>query len=62
MKNNFVVLGTGNSGMQFPLAISKNQSKAIGYANMCSRDTSIRPCTDVEVLKYMESFYVLNLD
>lgn len=62
MKDNFVVLGTGNSGAQFPLATSKNQSKAIGYSNMCSRDTSVRPCTDFEVLKYMESFYVLNLD
>jgi hypothetical protein len=62
MKDNFVVLGIGNSGRKFPLATSKNQSRAIGYANMCKSETSIKPCSDVEVLKYMESFYILNLD
>ena len=62
MKNNFVVLGIGNSGRRFPLAISKNHSKAIGYADMCAIETSVKPCSDIEVLKYMESFYILNLD
>lgn len=62
MKNNFVVLGIGESGVLFPLATSKSHGKAIGYANICNRDTSVKRCSDVEVLKYMESFYVLNLD
>lgn len=59
---NFVVLGIGNSGNQFPLAVSKHECRAIGYANMLNRDTSIKKCSEIEVLKYMETFYVLNLD
>lgn len=62
MKNNFVVLGIGNSGTLFPLSTSKHQSRAIGYANMCNRETSVKKCSDLEVIEYMESFYVLNLD
>lgn len=62
MKNNFVVLGIGNSGTLFPLATSKHQSIAIGYAYMCKGETSIKTCSDVELLTYMKSFYVLNLD
>lgn len=62
MKKYFVVLGIGNSGKQFPLAISKYQNRAIGYAEMLNRDTSVKSCSDVKVLEYMESFYVLNLD
>lgn len=62
MKKNFVVMAIGNSGTLFPLATSKSQSSAVGYANMCNRETFVKRCTDVEVLRFMESFYVLNLD
>lgn len=62
MKKYFVVLGVGNSGKKFPLAVSSVQSKAVGYADMCECNTSVRKCTDTEVLGYIEKFYVLNLD
>ena len=62
MKDRFVVLGIGNSGIKYPIAVSSSQSIAIGYAHMCKCDTSIKPCSDLEVLDYMEKFYVLNLD
>lgn len=62
MKKNFVVLGIGHSGTQFPLAISKHQCRAIGYANMLKRDASIKPCSDVEVVEYMNKYFVINLD
>lgn len=62
MKKNFVVLGVGNSGTQFPLAMSRHQCRAIGYANMLNRDTSVKSCSEFEVLEYMEKYYVLNLD
>ena len=61
-KSRFVVLGIGNSGTKYPMAVSSSQSIAIGYAHMCKCDTSIKPCSDLEVLDYMEKFYVLNLD
>lgn len=61
-KSRFVVLSIGNSGTKYPMAVSSSQSIAIGYAHMCKCDTSIKPCSDLEVLDYMEKFYVLNLD
>lgn len=62
MKHRFVVLGIGNSGEKYPMAISSSQSSAIGYANMCKCNTHVKSCSDVEVLDYMGKFYVLNLD
>lgn len=61
-KSRFVVLGIGNSGAKYPMAVSSSQSSAIGYANMCKCDTSVKHCSDLEVLDYMEKFYVINLD
>ena len=62
MKTFFVVLSNGTKGKKFALAVSKSQSKAIGYAYMCKQETYVRKCSNVEVSKYMGSFYVLNLD
>ena len=62
MKTFFVVLSNGTKGNKMALAVSESQSKAIGYAYMCKQETYVKKCNDDEVIEYMQSFYVLNLD
>jgi hypothetical protein len=62
MEKTYIVLGVGDSGMLFPLAKSKHQSRAIGYSISLSCNTSIKTCYEDEVRKYSESYHLLNLD
>lgn len=60
-ENKFVVLAKGDSGV-LPLAVSKHQSKAIGYAYMCKHDAIVKSCSALEIEYFSNSFYLLNLD
>lgn len=62
MKTKFVVFAISEKGNKVALASSIYQSRAIGYAYMCKQETSVQKCTDKEIIKYQESFHIINLD
>lgn len=62
MGMDFVVLARGCNGALYPLARTRHQSRAIGYAYMCKNETFVRRCKSDEVVKFTKSFHVLNLD
>lgn len=58
----FIVFWKDDREEFFPMAYSTSQSSAVGYANLCERDTYIKRCSFNDALKYIEKFYMVNLD
>lgn len=56
-----LVTSTNSEGYSFPLAWSKDKRLAMEYADLCFRDCSVKTITDVQLLSYLEKYYLIEL-
>ena len=56
-----LVTSINSEGDSFPLAWSKDKRLAMEYANLCFRDCIVKTITDVQLMSYLEKYYLIEL-